>query len=89
MLGARIHGSELGAEIHGSEVGATDLDAELGAKICGSEVPATSTSPRISCCARPDISEPRSVPLPQWMQADMDMPVASSTRRYCPDSGRL
>ena len=61
MLGARIHGSELGAEIHGSKVGATDLGAELGAEIYGFEVPATSTPPRMPCCARPGTSEPRSV----------------------------
>ena len=53
--------SMLGARIHGSEVGATDLGAELGAKICGSEVPATSTPPRMACCAWPGTSEPRSV----------------------------
>ena len=61
MLGARIHGSELRAKIHGSKVGATDLGAELGAKICGSEVSATSTPPRMACCARPGTSKPRSV----------------------------
>ena len=53
--------SMLGARIHGFEVGATDLGAELGAKICGSEVPATSTPPRMACCAWPGTSEPRSV----------------------------
>ena len=61
MLGARIHGSEFGAEIHGSEVGATDLSAELGTKIYSSEISATSTSPKMPYCARPDTSEPRSV----------------------------
>jgi len=61
MLGVRIHGSELRAEIHGSEVGATDLGVELGAKICGSEVSATSTPPRMPCCAWPDTLELRSM----------------------------
>jgi len=32
-----------------------------GARIHGSEVPATSTPPRMACCAWPGTSEPRSV----------------------------
>lgn len=61
MLGVRIHDSELGADIHGFNVGVIDFGVELEAKICGSKVPTISTSPKMFCCAQPDISEPRSV----------------------------
>ena len=44
--------SMLGVRIHG---------AKVGAKICGAEVPATSTPPRMPCCARPGTLELRSV----------------------------
>ena len=45
----------------GSEVGVKICGAELRAIYSGVEVPATSTPPRMSCCARPGTSEPRSV----------------------------
>ena len=51
--------SMLGARVRGSEVGATDLVADLGAMFSSAEVPATSTPPRMPCCARLGTSEPR------------------------------
>ena len=45
----------------GSEVGVKICGAELGAMYSDVEVPATSIPPRMPCCVRPGISEPRSV----------------------------
>ena len=53
--------SMLGAKIHGFEVGAKICGANLRAMYYGTEVPATSTPPRMPCCAQPGTSEPRSV----------------------------
>ena len=60
---ARLITSVAAQHLTGSEVGAKICGAELRAMYSGVEVPATSTPPKMSCCARSDTSELRSVVL--------------------------
>ena len=61
LLLARLIISIVAHHLTDSEVGAKICGIELGAMYSGTEVPTTSTPPRMSYCARPSTSEPRSV----------------------------
>ena len=58
---ARLTTSVAAHHLIGSEVSVKICGTELRAMYSGVEVPATSTPPRMPCCARPGTSEPRSV----------------------------
>ena len=55
---ARVRGVEVRAEIRSADLG---VNIRGGVIYSGVEIPVTLTSPKMSCCARLDTSEPRYV----------------------------